>query len=600
MIRRKRDFNNQDVVNLLRSVAAAYEIKDEKANKFKIAAYDRAATAIEHLTSEVKDLWDDNRLNTIPGVGGSIAQHLDELFRTGRVKHFDQVMSGLPRGMFGLLGIKGIGAKTAYYLAKELKIKNSENAVRILKKAAKEKKIRTIEGFGPDSEEKIYQSIKEFERVGKKKKRMSLPYADALAEQIVSHLSSQPGIKRIDPLGSLRRRCATVGDIDLAVATNNPREVISHFTKFSQKKRVLESGRRGASLLLKSGCQIDLRVQKPDSYGSLLQHYTGSKHHNIALREYALKKGYSLSEYGIKEIKTKKRNKFATEEEFYSFLGLKWIPPELREDNGEIEAAQTSQLPDLVSLKDIKGDLHLHSNFNIETSHDLGADSMEDLVKKAVKLNYQYLAFAEHNPSQSGHNLNEIISILKEKKDYIDKRRETWKNNFNIIVFNSLEVDIRPDGSLAIPDQAFKYLDFVTVSVHSAFQLSRKKMTRRIIAALSHPKARILGHPTGRKIGLREGYEIDWDQLFDFCLENGKIIEINASPDRLDLPDTLIREAVKRGLKLAINSDAHALDQLELMRYGVSTARRGWAEKKDIVNTLPLEKISPLLAVDNF
>lgn len=586
-----KEFTNKEVAKLLRSIAAAYEIKGE--DRFKIMAYDRAATSVEHASSEVKDLWDDGKLGELAGVGTAIASHLDELFRTGKVKHFQEVMSGLPAAMFELLSIPGIGAKTAFKLCQKLKITSPKTAISDLEKRAKEGKIRSIEGFGEESEKDILRGIEEFQR---KTTRIVLPYAGQIAEDILSWLRESPSVIRADPLGSLRRMVSTVGDVDIAVATNKPKEVISHFVAYPKKKRVLEAGTATASLVLKSGYQVDLMVQPPDSYGALLQHFTGSKHHNIVLREFALKKGLSLSEYGIK--KGKKLIKFSTEEEFYKALGMDWIPPELREDTGEIEMALAHKLPKLVELKEIKGDLHVHSDFPIETSHDEGAGSMEEVLEKGLKLGYEYIGFCEHNPSTSKHKPEQIISILKRKGEKIDEINYSYEkrgNNMSIRALNGLEIDIKPNGMLGIPEKGLDLLDFAMVSVHSSFRMNREGMTKRVLAALEHPKVKILGHPTGRKLGQREGFELDWEKIFDFCLKRGKWLEINAWPDRLDLPDTLVREAVKKRVKMVVCTDAHALDQLELMRYGVAVARRGWAQESDIINTLGYNEFKKFL-----
>ncbi len=386
-------------------MAAAYEIRGE--DRFRIIAYERAADSVEHATSEVKDLWDDKKLSELAGIGPAIASHLDELFRTGKVKHFNQIFKGLPLAMFELLALPGIGAKTAYKLCQELKIKNPKKAFSDLTKAAKKGKISQIEGFGKDSEEAILKAIKE---VKKRSQRLLLPTASLLAAGILAWLKKSKAVVRIDPLGSLRRQVATVGDVDIAVASNKPKEVIRDFISFPKKKRVIESGEAKASILLKGGQQIDLMVQSVEAYGALLQHFTGSKHHNIALRELALKKKMSLSEHGIK--KGQKSIKFKNEEDFYRILGLDYIPPELRENTGEIEAAQAHKLPKLIELKEIKGDLHLHSNFPIEESHDPGTDSIEEMIKKAESLDYEYIGLTEHNPSLSKHSDKQIIKLI--------------------------------------------------------------------------------------------------------------------------------------------------------------------------------------------
>lgn len=598
-----RNLNNQEVARVLRAVAAAYEIKE--GNRFKIIAYDRAATAVEHATSEIKDLWDDGKLQTLPGIGASIGQHLDELFRTGRVKHFNHLIKRLPPAMFEFLSIAGIGPKTAYRLCQELGIKKAKTALVELEKAAKKGKIAPLEGFGEKSQADILEAILEFKKGRIKKKRMPLPYADAIAGQIISHLKKCSSVLRADPLGSLKRRVATVGDIDIAVATKKPTEVVDWFVQYPKKKKLIEKGPTGASILLKGGYQTDLRVQKPEAYGSMLQYFIGSKHHNIHLRELALKKGLSLSEHGIK--KGKKLFKYATEQQFYHDLGLPWIPPEIREDTGEIEAAlRQSQgkpdgLPKLVELKDIKGDLHVHSDYPLETSHDEGVSPMEEMIKRAIELGYEYIGFSEHNPSLSRHSEKKIIDLVKRKNEKIEQLKSSYnkitrkKKKSQINILNGLEIDIRPNGQLAFPEKGFGLLDYAVVSVHSSFRMAKKEMTRRVLSGLEHPKAKIFGHPTGRKLGQREGCELDWEKIFAFCKKNDKWLEINAWPDRLDLPDVLVREAVKNGVKMVINTDSHALDQMDLMPYGVSVARRGWAKKSDIVNTLPWSKLNARL-----
>jgi len=595
-----KEFTNKEIAKILKAVAAAYEVK--KGDKFKIMAYDRASTSVEHATSEIKDLWDDGKLNELPGIGAAIASHLDELFRTGRVRHFEEVMKGLPPAMFEFLSIPGIGAKTAYKLCQKLKIKNPKTALKELERAAKLGKIRIIEGFGEESEKKILEAIEAFKKGQIKERRMVLPYADTIAQEIVSYLLNCKAVKRVDTLGSLKRMVSTIGDIDIAVATESPQEVIDWFLKYPKIKKVIEKGPTGASILLENGRQVDLRIGKPEAYGAMLQYFIGSKHHNIHLRELALKKGFSLSEYGIRPLKFKKDKQkileFEKEEDFYHFLGLDWIPPELREDSGEIEAALNHTLPNLLKIDDIKGDLHIHSNFPIETSHDQGTASMEEVIRKGEELGYEYIGFTEHNPSISKHKPKEIIEILKRKKEEIDKinySNEKRVRNIPIKALNGLEIDIKPNGTLGIPEEGLKLLDYAIVSVHTSFKMNREEMTKRILSALEHSKVKILGHPTGRKLNEREGYELDWEKVFDFCLKKGKWLEINAWPDRLDLPDVLVREAVKRKVKMVICTDSHSLEHLNLMRYGVAVARRGWAEKNDIINTLPYKEFKKLL-----
>jgi DNA polymerase (family X) len=580
---------NLEIAELLRSVAASYKLKDENKNKFRIVAYERAADAVEHATSELKDLWDDGKLDEIPGVGKSLMEHLGEIFQTGRSKHFEEVMRGLPPIMFEFMEIPGIGAKTAFRLAHELGL----HSLKELEKAAEKGHIAKLEGFGERSQQEILTSLKESKN---KVKRNLLPYAFMIAEEIKDYMKLNEDAVRVDALGSLRRMSSTVGDIDIAVSTKKPASVLTYFTAYPKSKRIIEQGNRTASILLPGNIRVDLMAEKPEAYGALLQHFTGSKHHNIALREFALKKNLSLSDYGIytkpKNKKNKELKKFSTEQDFYNYLGMDYIEPELREDTGEIKAALNHKLPVLVELQDIKADFHIHSDFDIETSHDLGESDMEQLVLKAESLGYEYISLSEHNPSQRGHNEKEIYELILKKKDAISKLNERLRMNGNPVkhVFNSLEIDIKPNGSLPLTDKAFNELDFALVSVHSSFGLNKNDMTKRILNGLSHPKARIFAHPTARKLNEREGIELDWPVIFDFCLKNNKWIEVNCDAMRLDLPDILVREAVKYGVKIILGTDAHHKDHLSNMPWGLSVARRGWAEKTDVINCLSLEE----------
>jgi DNA polymerase (family 10) len=406
-------------------------------------------------------------------------------------------------------------------------------------------------------------------------------------------MKKSPDVKEIYFLGSLRRRRDTIGDVDLAVASNNPKEVIEHFVNYPHKERVLEQGPSTAGLLVSGTKHIDLMVQPPERFGSLLQHFTGSKNHNVHLRELALKKGLSVSEYGIKEQKTGKTILCKTEQDVYKTLGMDWIPPEIREDAGEIELAIKHELPTLVALEDIKADFHLHSAFPIEPSHDMGVDTMETMIEKAKSLGYSYIGFSEHNPSVSKHSKEEVVALMEKRYKKIEQLN--LKYNKSIHILSLLETDIQPDGSLAIPEEAMQYLDATLVSIHSVFSMDKETMTARVLKGLSHPKAKILTHPSGRLINQRPGYELDWTKLFTFAKEHNKAIEINAFPSRLDLVDHLVREAVTIGVKLVIDTDSHAVDQMDLMQFGVSVARRGWATRHDILNTLEYNEFTAWL-----
>ncbi|MCL4418540.1 hypothetical protein M1146_00385 [Patescibacteria group bacterium] len=586
--------NNQEVAKLLRNVAAAYSIKNEKKFRFQIIAYQKASDTIANLTSEVQEFYKEGKLNLLPGIGVTIRSHLEELFKKGSVKHFEWALKDIPKPVFTLLEIPTFGPKKAYKLAREFKLKNPKKAIDELEKLAKRGEIAKLEGFGEKSQAEILKVISEF-RLGKQKTtRMTLPYAMEIADKIVNYLKQSKYVVKAEPLGSLRRRMATVGDIDIAVASKNPKEVISHFVSYPYKDRTIEQGGVSASILVSGGKQIDLMVQPPESFGSLLQHFTGSKSHNVALREYALKKGLSLSEYGIKNSRKGRKTpqKYDSEEKFYQALKMDWIPPEIRENTGEIELATSHNLPKLIELSDIKGDLHIHSSYPIEPSHDLGKDSIEDLIFKAKKLSYQYIGFSEHNPSISKHNNSEIYSIISRRNKYIEQLK---KSNKNVRVFKLLEIDILPNGILAIDSKSLDLLDGAIVSIHSVFNMDKEKMTDRIIKGLSHKKAKILAHPTGRMLNERPGYDLNWAKLFEFCRKHNKALEINSWPARLDLSDSIIKMAVEGSVKMVINTDSHATEQMDLMKYGVSMARRGWAKKSDIVNTLEYNEFADWL-----
>lgn len=601
-----KSFSNQEISELLEKVAAVYTVKKE--NRFKIAAYQEAASSIEHLDNEIKDLWEQNQLTSVSGIGKNISSHLDELFKTGKVKHWEELFDSVPKAMFSLMKIPGIGPNMAFKLSTKLKLKNPKTAIADLQKAAREGKIKGIETFGEKSEREILQGIDEATH---RSQKMLLYEAKTACEDIIVYLKKNSDVLQIDTLGSLRRQAPLVGDIDISVASNEPQKVMTWFIKYPKVKRIIESGERMSSVLLNNNIQIDLRVVKPESYGSLLQHFTGSKQHNIHLREFGLAKGLSLSEYGIRKLKVNNEKfkvavksseliKFKTEKEFYNYLGMEWIPPELREDNGEIEASLKKQLPKLVEIKDIKADFHLHSNFDIETSHDLGINTMEEVINKAKKLNYYCLAFSEHNPSISQHKPDQIIALLKRKKGLIDKLNYS-ENKLNksrtqkMFIFNSLEIDIRPDGSRAVADECLQHLDYGMISIHSSFRMGKKEMTQRILKAFDHPKIKIYCHPTGRLLKERNGFELDWEKLFAFIKKNNKFIEINSYPNRLDPPDTIIKLAKQYGVRFTIGTDSHQIRQMDFMEYGVAAARRGWLEKSDIINTYSIETLKKLL-----
>ncbi len=586
--------NNRDIAKLLQNVAAAYIIKDQQKFRFQIIAYQKAAEAIEASPTEVKDLIKEGKIEQIPGVGPSIRGHLEELIKSGQVKHFDSVLKGIPKAMFPLLDIPTFGPKKAYKLVTEFKLVNEKTVIEDVQKIAQEGKIRHLDSFGEKSEQDIIRAIDEFKKGKGKTRRMVLPFASELADELLAYLSKSKAVTKAVPLGSLRRMVSTIGDIDFAISTQKPQEAIDYFVKYPRLERIIEKGPTSASLLASGGKQVDLIALPQESFGSLLQHFTGSKNHNVRLREYALSKGMSLSERGIKKkVKGKEvLEHFDSEEKFYNALGMDWIPPEIREDTGEIEKAIAHDLPKLIELSDIKGDMHIHSNYPIEPSHDLGQNTMEEMLAYAQEKKYEYLGFSEHNPSVSKHTKEDIYEIMSKRKDKIEQLK---KSNKSIRILNMLELDILVDGSLAIDNKSLELVDAVLVSIHSSFGMSRDEMTKRVLKGLSNPKAKILSHPTGRLLNERPGYELDFHTIFEFCKKNNKALEINSSPARLDLPDSLVREATKFGVKMIINTDSHATEHMNMMKYGVSVARRGWSQKRDILNTLPYNEFEAFL-----
>lgn len=585
--------SNQQIAKLLRSVAASYTIKDEKKFRFQIIAYNKAADTISNLTEELKDYYKEDRLDNLPGIGNTLKSHLTDLFKKGKVKHFDWVLKDIPESVFVLMDVPTFGPKKAYKLIKEFKLNNKDTVIEDLKKIALEGKIASLEGFGEKSQSDILRSIDEFKKGMGKTTRMALPYAFEISEKILNFLKNSPDIEKAEVLGSLRRRSPTVGDIDIAVAGKDPKKIIDYFVSYPGKERIIEKGDISASLLVSGGKQVDLLIQPVEAFGSLLQHFTGSKNHNVALREYALKKGLSLSEYGIKNIKKNKSlTKYENEESFYNAIGLTLIPPEIREDKGEIELAARNNLPKLIELSDLKGDFHIHSNFPIEPSHDLGLNTMEEMLKKAIDLKYDYLGFSEHNPSQSKHTDKKIYELIERRNEKIEQLKS---NNKSIRIFKLLEIDILPSGKLAVDDKSLDLLDGAIVSIHSVFSMNREDMTKRVIEGLSNKKAKILAHPTGKLINERPGFELDWEKIFEFCKKYNKALEINSWPTRLDLSDNVIKLAIESGVKMVINSDSHAVNQMDNQKYGVFMARRGWATTNDILNTLSYNKFSEWL-----
>ena len=595
-------YTNKSIAELLRNIAAAYNLKyeNERNIRFKIIAYEKAADAIEHLSREVKDIWQEGKLLKVPGVGPGIGTALNEYFEKGESQHFNEVLKGVPPSVFILMKVPGIGPKKAFRLVMHFGFTMAETIVSDVRNAALSDKISTLEGFGKKSQADILEALQVFERHDRREERMPMPYAFEIAAEVEAYLKQLAEVQQVDALGSLRRRVSTIGDIDIAVMAKDEdsKKIVEHFLQYPGKRSIEGAGDKKASILAAGNIRIDLRVQDKETYGSMLQYFTGSKAHNIQLREFALRKGLSLSEYGIVSVKRegireKSEDKklkpyedptlkiFESEEKFYGYLGLPYIPPEIREGTTEIQAAIKNKIPELIELKDIKGDFHMHTSFDIKTSHDLGLNTVEELVEKAKKLGYSYIGFSDHNPKMSGLSAKEASDILKARKLCFDQ----VLTNSGMPHFIGLEVDILPSGELAFPKEALEYVDYLIVSLHSSLRMDIDTMTERVLKALSYPKVKIFGHPTGRLLGKRDGADIRWEKIISFVSEHNIALEVNSSPSRLDLPDVLVREAKEQGAKFFINTDAHALEHMDFMKYGVYVARRGWLTKEDVINT---------------
>ena len=549
------EWTNKKIARLLREVAAAHVLKG--ANRFQIAAYESAADAIEHATSEIKDLWEQNALDSIPGLGEKLSAHLEELLTNGKVKHFDAVRHGLPKDLFQLLEIPGVGPKTALKLANA-----GVRSIFDLERRIQEEKLQT-QGWSTAICKKILRGIQILKR---REDRMLFPFALEIATTVLKHLKSHKAVLKADVLGSLRRKVATVGDIDIAIASNNPKEAIDHFCHLPNTT-TKERGEKTATIILSNGVHIDLMVEDPRSYGSLLQHLTGSKQHNIHLRTFAGNKGYSISENGVKKVKINEVIKCSTEDDVYHLLGMETPPPEIREDRGEIEAAKNHTLPDFVKLADIKGDLHMHTTWSD------GRASVQEMVNGCQKMGYEYIALTDHAyPS---------LDIHARHKEIEQAQRRT-----KLHILEGVEVNITAAGTLQLSDDILQSLDFNIAAIHTGFDQNQEMLTKRLLVAIHHPFIHAIAHPTGRLLLERESYAVDWSAIFQACAKTGTFLEINAYPNRLDLPDTFVREAKEAGVCFLINTDAHQTDHLGLMQFGVNVARRGWLEAHHVVNTL--------------
>ena len=567
---------NNEVAALLDEIGELLEIEGE--SSFRVGAYHRAAHVIRSLPQDINELDKEDKLTEIAGVGKGIADRLHELLATGRMTYFEELRSRVPESLAQLVHVPGLGPKKAKLVYDRLNIQTIDQ----LKKAVAAKKLRRLPGMGAKTEDNIVRGIRQYEQ---QTARLLLSQAVPAAEKIVKYLTPHKEVLAVDPAGSLRRWQETIGDIDILCATDKPRTVADIFCSNPDAAAVLAKGMSKCSILLKSGLQVDLRLMKPEQYGAALQYFTGSKAHNIHLREIAKKKGLRLSEYGVFDVKTDKMLAGATEEEVYELLGLEWIDPVLRENRGEIEAAAAHRLPRLLGAKDIKGDLHAH------TKASDGSSSLAEMAEFALGLGYSYLAVSDHATNLKIAGGLEADEFKKQWAEIakLNRRSKTFK------LLRGVELNIDNDGRVDFPDQFLARFDAVTASIHSGFTQDKALLTKRMLAAIANPYIHVIGHPTARILGRRAPYQVDLPAVFKAAAKHKTALELNAFPDRLDLRDDYLIDAKKAGCKFAINTDAHHTGQLAYMRYGLATARRAWLEAGDVINAWPLNRLLAFL-----
>lgn len=560
--------HNIEIAEKFTRLANLLEIEGD--NPFRIRAYRNAARIINSMGINVADLIaQQTDLTTIPGIGKDLAEKIQTIVATGELPLLNEIEAHTPRLLNDLMKIDGLGPKRIKIIYKKLRIKTIHD----LKAAIEKGRLSKLHGFGEKTEQKILQGI---ENVNQYSLRIKLADAFPIVNALLAYLKENKNIATMECAGSFRRRKETVGDLDIVVATKNSGQVIKHFVTYGDVKEIMSEGDTRASVRLHSGMQVDLRAVAAESYGAALLYFTGSKEHNIAIRKIGVQRKLKINEYGI--YKGKKYLAGATEADIYHHIGLDFVEPELREDNGEIAAAQQHQLPKLITLKNIRGDL------KCRTKDSSGNASVETLAEAAMANGYQYIAIADHAKHLHGLKGLEKPALLAQMK-LIDKLNAKL-SRFNFVILKALEVDILEDGRLAMPNSILKELDFVICSIHSSFQLSGPEQSQRLLRAMDNPYCKILGHPTGRLINKREAYPINMQQLFKAAQERSCVLELNGQPERLDLNAVNCKLAKESSVKLSITSDAHSTAELKFMQFGVYEARRGWIEKSDVINTL--------------
>ena len=571
---------NQEIAQIFYEIADFLEMEGIA---FKPYAYQKAAITLESLERDIQNVYKEGgkqALEKIPGIGKSIAEKIEEYLKTGKIKHYQDLKKKTPVQLKELTAVEGLGPKTVKVLYQKLGIKNLKD----LEKAAKTGKIAPLFGFGEKTEKNILEGIAFLKR---SKGRFLLGEILAQVREIEERLKTLKEVKKISVAGSVRRRKETIGDVDFLVVPSSgggdPKKVMDFFVSLPGVIRVWGKGTTKSSIRMSQGFDVDLRVISEKSYGSALQYFTGSKEHNIITRRIAISKGLKLNEYGL--FRNKKMVAGWNEAGVYRILGLPWIEPELRENQGEIEAALKKKLPKIIGYSDIRGDLHCHSDW------DGGANSIEEMARVALEMGYQYLGITDHTKFlRIEYGLDE--KQLAEQRKEIDKLNKKFQvSSFKFQVLQGAETNILNDGSIDIKDEALKKLDYAIAGIHSNFKMEKTQMTERIIRAMKNPHIKIISHPTGRILKRRDEYQIDFDKILRAAKELNVVLEINSFPVRLDLNDQNIRRAKEAGVQMVINTDSHQRDQLRFIEFGIAQARRGWAEKKDIINTQPLEKL---------
>ncbi|BAO43599.1 DNA polymerase/3'-5' exonuclease PolX [Thiolapillus brandeum] len=564
--------SNSEIAAVFERIADLLEIQGD--NPFRIRAYRNAARTVQGLSRSLADMVaKDEALEELPTIGKDLAAKIREIVKTGSLRKLSQLESSVSPGMVNLLKVPGLGPKRLRKLRDYLNVHDLDT----LEKAARQGRLRQVPGFGAKTEKNILRELQDLQL---RTRRFLWAEVEDLAEQLVAYLRRQPGVKQVEMAGSYRRRRETVGDLDILVSASRGSGIMDAFIGFAAVERVISRGSTRSTVVLRTGLQVDLRVVPQVSFGAAWHYFTGSKAHNIAVRVMGIQRGWKVNEYGIFD-KEGQRIAGRTEKEIYSLMGMEWIPPELREKRGELEAAAEGRLPRLIVEEDLRGDLHCH------TTRSDGQDSLEAMARAARDLGHDYLAITEHSQHlrvAGGLTADELLAHC----DAIDALNERMKG---IRLLKGLEVDILEDGSLDMPDQVLQRLDICLGAIHSGFSLAADQQTERVIRAMDHPAFNVLAHPTARLMGRRAACALDMERIMDAALERGCYLELNAQPRRLDLNDVYCRMAKERGLKVALSTDAHSTGQLSYQRYGVAQARRGWLEKKDVLNTADLKHL---------